>query len=137
MKYIAYRSGYKYQLAVDYSCQIGICPPVGVANDYIALGSDGVLLIRAGYAWDGPSGPTFDTPSSMRGSLVHDAGYQLLREELLDQGYREQFDQLLYTTVVEDGMWTWRARLWLREVRKFAAGAADPKHRKPVLLAPR
>jgi hypothetical protein len=43
-----------------------------------------------GYAWNGPSGPTLDTRNFMRGSLVHDALYQLMREGRMDNGLRRQ-----------------------------------------------
>ena len=75
MKYISYKSGYKYQLYEDYAVMIGMIPPDDVVTDYIELNSDGLLTIRKGYAWDGPSGPTIDTLNFMRGSLVHDALY--------------------------------------------------------------
>jgi hypothetical protein len=110
---------------------------MGRSTEFITLTPEGELIIRSGYAWDGPSGPTFDTPSSIRGSLVHDALYQLLRAELLPIDARDIADQELYRICVEDGMWKWRARLWLRAVRKCAAGAADPVHKKPLLVAPR
>ena len=66
---IAYKGGYKYQLKQDYTVTIAIIPPKVVGNDYIAL-------------------------DIMRGSLVHDALYQLMRENLLDHlVYREQADR--------------------------------------------
>ena len=47
------------------------------------LNTKGHLIIKRSYAWDGPSGPTIDTKNFMRGSLVHDALYQLMRHEHL------------------------------------------------------
>lgn len=133
---ITYRKGYKYQLADTVAIQTRLRPALAINTPFIALSPTGLLLIRAGYAWDGPSGPTFDTKSSMRGSLVHDALYQLLRAELLPASDRALVDKELYRLCVEDGMWKWRAKLWLREVRKFAGGAADPKNKKRVYTAP-
>jgi len=80
MDCIRYRDGYKYQLAEDHTLLIDITPDEGVGNDFVYLGKSGMLVIRKGYAWDGPSGPTVDTRDSLRGSLVHDALYQLMRE---------------------------------------------------------
>ena len=136
MRYISYRSGYKYQLAEDYSVVTVLRPPERITTRFISLETDGTLTVLGGYAWDGPSGPTFDTPSSMRGSLVHDALYQLLRGGFLPAESRDQADDELYRVCLDDRMWKWRARLWLRAVRKFATGAADPKHKKRVYLAP-
>ena len=90
---IAYKDGYRYQLQEGYSLEISIRPAAAVANDYIALDPQGALRIAKGYAWDGPSGPTLDTRNFMRGSLVHDALYQLMREGLLDHTiHREAAD---------------------------------------------
>ena len=133
---IYYRSGYKYQLAVTHVEQVALRHPMGITTEYITLTPDGKLEIKEGYAWDGPSGPTFDSPSSMRGSLVHDALYQLLREQLLPASDRELADRELYRICLEDGMWKWRAKLWLDGVRDFAGAAADPKNNKKVYVAP-
>ena len=93
MRGITYKDGYRYQLQEGYSLVISIRPAAAVANDYIALDPQGVLRIAKGYAWDGPSGPTLDTRNFMRGSLVHDALYQLMREGLLDHTiHREAAD---------------------------------------------
>ena len=68
-----YRKGYKYQLYEDYEIITTIIPYGSVSNDYVAIDCTGLLTVFKGYAWDGPSGPTFDTKTFMRGSLVHDA----------------------------------------------------------------
>ena len=60
MKCITYKAGYKYQLKEDYIDTIDIKPGEAIVTEYIALGLDGTLTIRDGYAWDGPSGPTID-----------------------------------------------------------------------------
>ena len=78
-KSMKYRKGYKYQLADDYTIQIDTKPPEEIETQFISLSIDGLLTIKDGYAWDGPSGPTIDTPNFMTPSLVHDAIYQLMR----------------------------------------------------------
>jgi hypothetical protein len=77
MSPIRYRSGYKYQLVDASSVEVNIRPAAQIDTDYIALTADGLLTVKKSYAWDGPSGPTIDTKNFMRGSLVHDALYQL------------------------------------------------------------
>jgi len=63
-----------------------------------------------GYAPDGPSGPTLDTANFMRGSLVHDTLYQLMREGLLNHNLpREAADRILQSLYREDGMLALRA----------------------------
>jgi len=135
-QFIRYRGGYKYQLANSVSILTNIRPPSDIQTEFIALSKSGVLFIRKGYAWDGPSGPTIDTKSSMRASLIHDALYQLMREGHLGGYYRGAADEELYRLCIEDGMWKWRAWLWRREVKKFAGFAACPSNNKEVLVAP-
>ena len=43
----------------------------------------GWLHLYPGYAWDGASGPAIDTETFMLPSALHDALYQMIREELL------------------------------------------------------
>lgn len=136
---IKYRDGYKYQLAETYRLQIDISGISGgiaedIVTEYILLSKDGMLTVMEGYAWDGPSGPTIDTPDSMEGSLVHDAGYQLMREGYLDRAlYREKFDDLLKSICISKGMSHLRAQAWFSAVREVGDQFADPKNEKPVI----
>lgn len=97
-----YKGGYKYQLQRRYIIQTDICPQHDIVTPYITLLMSGLLIIEAGYAWDGPSGPTIDTASTMAASLVHDAGYQLIREGHLPDSFKDQFDRLLKELIIED-----------------------------------
>ena len=136
MKKIFYRAGYKYQLAESYSTSVVVCPDEKIETDFIDLDEAGLLTIKAGYAWDGPSGPTRDTKSFMRGSLVHDALYQLMRNNLLPSSCREDADQELHRICIEDGMNRFRAWYVLLGVRKGAGFAAAPKAKKEIRSAP-
>lgn len=136
MKTIHYRSGYKYQLVETYSEDVVICPEKQIETKYINLDEAGLLTIKSGYAWDGPSGPTIDTKSFMRGSLVHDALYQLMRNGLLPSSSREDADQELHRICREDGMNRFRAWYVLLGVRKGAGFAASPKSKKKIRTAP-
>lgn len=132
---IRYRDGYKYQLFEDYQLAIDIKPAAFILTEYIRLDVDGMLSIKEGYAWDGPSGPTVDTKDSMRGSLVHDALYQLMREGHLDPDqHRRAADRELWRICIEDGMLKVRADAWYAAVRFAAGGAA--RGAKEVLTAP-
>ena len=138
MDCITFRNGYKYQLKSEYHVDIPIKPPKDIGTEYILLTLDGNLTIKRGYAWDGPSGPTFDTRTFMRGSLVHDAMYQLMREGHLDnKTYRGQADKLLRTMCRQDGMNPLRAWWVYQGVKLFANFAADPAKKKPPVLAPK
>jgi hypothetical protein len=134
---IRYAAGYKYQLRAPHVEVIEIRPPAAIVTDWIVLEPDGRLTIRAGYAWDGASGPTYDSKSSMAASLVHDALYQLLREGLLAADLRPAADAVFHRICREDGMWGPRAWLWHQAVRTFASPAADPALKSPDECAPR
>ncbi len=132
---ISYKKGYKYQLV-----KVAVFRDTGilghnVSTDYINLTPGGVLIVNAGYAWDGASGAV-DTANSMRGTVAHDALYQMLRQGHLPQGLRGVADDLLERCLTEDGMWRLRRWWWMRAVRNFAGGAANPANKKPVLTAP-
>lgn len=133
---IFYQAGYKYQLAKTYVLSTEIKPPNPIRTKYIELTLRGKLTIRGGYAWDGPSGIAIDTPNFMRGSLVHDALYQLLREELLSACMREPVDKLLQNICLEDGMSAIRAWWVYHGVRLGGGPAASPANRKIILQAP-
>ena len=133
---IRYKSGYKYQLVKTYSLQTEIYPERYILTPFICLTVEGVLTIWEWYAWDGASGPTIDTPSSMRASLVHDALYQLMRLGLLDQKCRQEVDVLFRDICLEDEMNRLRADVWYGCIRLFAAGAAKRGTENPILTAP-
>lgn len=126
MTCIRYREGsYKYQLRAPYVHKTGITPDQRIETEWLTLDVDGTLTIRAGYAWDGASGPTYDSKSSMRASLVHDAIFQLCRLRLLDADkWRKTADEMFHAICVQDGMLAPRAWLWYHAVRIFAKPAA-------------
>jgi len=137
MKHIFYKEGYKYQLAEEYSISVPIKPKTTIMSDFILLTTKGELIINKGYAWDGPSGPTIDTKNFMRGSLVHDALYQLMKEKSLDRKkYRKIADKILIQCCKEDGM-NFIRRSWVYTgVRLFAGFAANPINKKIIKKAP-
>lgn len=135
---IEYADGYKYQLKKDWKIELSIQPPRDVnIGEWVSLSTNGLLKISAGYAWDGPSGPTVDTLTFMRGSLVHDALYQLMREGGLDKEvYRKEADRILREICKVDGMSRIRAWWVYTGVRLFGDPSADPKRKHGSLHAP-
>jgi hypothetical protein len=95
---------YKYQLMEEFQYQTDFQLDDDIDTSFIQLTRDGLLIIKDQYAWDGASGPTFDTQNSMRASLVHDALYQLMRKKQLPQTYVLLADQLFREILIEDGM---------------------------------
>jgi hypothetical protein len=100
------------------------------------MDANGDTYILAGYAWNGASGPTWDTKNSQRGSLVHDVLYQLIRLELIDPKYKEYADNMLHALCVEDGMFKWRADYWRWAVMRFGAGSCRPSGEPTEKVAP-
>ena len=131
-----YKSGYKYQLLTTEVFNTAIRPKMEVKTDYISLSSDGILVVGKGYAWDGPSGPTIDTKSFMRGSLAHDALYQFMRMRLLPQRWRIPADKELIKICEKDGM-GWIRRWYVEKSLKwFGKSAANPRNQVEIQKAP-
>ena len=90
-----------------------------------SLSRGGLMKIQKGFVWDGPSGPTYDSPDSMRGALVHDVLYSMIRSGLnIGVFTRKDADKELHRLLVEDGMWRWRAWFWYISLRAFGWYAA-------------
>jgi hypothetical protein len=133
-----HRRIYKYKLERAYEIATGIHPPrrLAVPGEWVVLESAGHLYIKPNYAWDGPSGPTVDNPNFMRGSLVHDALYQLMREGQLDRAMRDAADRLLEALCREDGMSPAKAARVYWFVRNFGSGRTWPEPPPPLRRAP-
>lgn len=134
---IQYKSGYKYQLDWDYTHYLSFSlPEVKLSHEW--LESNGNLLtIKAGYAWDGPSGPAIDTDNFMRGSLVHDALYQLMRDKVIDpKEFKEKADRELQKICLEDGMSSLRA-WWVYKGLQIGGWAATQPRENEIKISPK
>jgi len=132
---IKFKRGYKYQLATEYTIDTSIKPESEVNTAFIALSTDGKLTIRSGYAWDGASFPALDTRNFMRGSLVHDAFYELMRYKLIDaQSCKAKADTVLKKLCIEDGMS--RLRAWWVHLGVDWFGGKATRRKRRVLLSP-
>jgi len=122
--------GYKYEL-MEYVRQPVDVPDtpkaMSIGFQYYLYISNGILVIKKHYAWDGPSGPTIDTKSFMLGSLVHDALYQLMREGFLDRKYRNYADKLLRQICLVNGMSKLRAWYVYQAVKLFGKRTSLPR----------
>jgi hypothetical protein len=118
---IRYRSGYRFQLVNDYRVQTSILPGFDVETEFVELNCAGILTIRHGYAWDGPSDPIiwfmpkfirkYLLRKFMRGSLVHDALAGLMRDYYIGRfAWFTAINRELKKICIEDGMW--RVRAW-------------------------
>lgn len=73
-------------------------------SEYLKLDTEKQLTIKAGYAWDGCSGPTIDEPWNMRAGLFHDALYQLMREDVVSPKCQKQVDIMFRRMLIEDAL---------------------------------
>ena len=136
--FIKYRSGYKYQLASDYSIKTKIKPKKEVDEKFLKLDKKGNLTIIEGYAWDGPSGPVIDNKENMRASLVHDAFYQLIRHRHLTiKEHKDKADRLFKKICIEDGVSRATANIFYIGLKLGGKPSADPKNQKVVYTAPK
>ena len=122
-----YSSGYKYRLEESEWAQLDLKPDDLIITDYALLSREGVLHIAAGYAWDGPSGPTLDTKDVMTPSLIHDCLYQLMAEGHLPSNYRRAADKELTRLMKDRGVNWLRRKIWWRGVRFAGGGHLEPK----------
>jgi hypothetical protein len=135
MSQIKYRNGMKYQLVEESVQKLRFCPPSEVRTEFVIFEADGTMRNPAGYAWDGPSGPTRDDETNMRGSLVHDSGYQLMRMGLLPESFRDLFDAEFKHMCIEDGMSALRAEMYFEGVHLFGKKYAM-KQEEHIITAP-
>ena len=120
---------YKYLVTVSTAYQTPIKGFVAEAKDNAGevmarLEEDGRMYVFRGYAWDGPSGPTIDTPDWMDPSLVHDVFYQFLRSGELPKKLRKKIDKFMFKMLLREGMSRFRARYSYIFVRLFGGPAA-------------
>jgi hypothetical protein len=100
----------------------GALTDCNATTQYISL-QGGSLHIRAGYAWDGASGPTIDTKAMIKASLLHDALYQLIRAHRLPLELRGECDNLFHWYLRKFGMSKFRAGYVRKGVRWFGRKA--------------
>jgi hypothetical protein len=63
----------------------------------------------------------------MRAGLIHDCGYQMIREGHIPKRYKEYFDKLFYQILIEDGMNRFRAYYYYFAVKTWGHYALKPK----------
>lgn len=116
---------FKYLVEEDFYIQTPIKQNKMIDTWYCTLWPDGILLIKKGFASDGASGPTIDTDSSRQPSIEHDVFYKLLRKKLIGISWRPIIDEFLYKRLIEEGMWKWRASVWLKSLQRGGKKAAS------------
>ncbi len=73
----------------------------------------------------------------MRASLVHDALYQLMRnDELKSRTHRKAADQIFKDICKADGVSNLRASAYYKALRRYGDPPASPENKKIVHRAP-
>lgn len=92
----------------------------------VILRRNGLLTVKPGFDF-GASGPTIDTKSSREASCIHDAIYYLSDKGLFEgdnsRKMRGIADNLLYKICIENSMYEWRAKAWLKSLEIFGGYA--------------
>ena len=129
-----YSKGFLYQLVEDIYIEtpLTVVNPWVIDTTFISLHPNGVMIIRAGYAWDGASGPTLNTDNSMVPSLFHDAAAQLMRQGLLPQEMLSSVTAHFDYMVKARGMSWLRRKMWQRGLWLTAGSFANPENAREV-----
>jgi hypothetical protein len=110
---------------------------VKIVDRFFRLDEDGMLWIFAGFAWNGASGPTFDTASSMGPSAVHDIFCICMRDGRLDYAvWQDIVNDFFRQQCLEDGMCVARANFWHWGVEVGDAGNPSQGPDRKILEAP-
>jgi hypothetical protein len=98
---------WKYRIYED--CEFILYSNYGdVAHEFFQICGN-KLTVKAGYRWDGPSGPTVDTKNFMSPSLIHDVLFQAMREDLINRDLFTIANNELYMQCRERGMSRFRS----------------------------
>jgi hypothetical protein len=128
-------TGYKYQVVEDYTTRIEVYPEKDLIFRFMELYPTGNLLIKSGYAWDGATGLPKTPTTILRGSLVHDVLYQLMRLGALNyKTNRLLADQIFKKLCLEDGALAIEANCVYSLVRVFGEKYAKPTPTKEVVI---
>lgn len=137
LKYIKIRHPYyKYMVVEDFKIDLGLKKIIFETNYYKII--QGILYIKKGYIWDGASGPTIDTKSTIIASLVHDALYQSIREGCNIK--KEIVDDIFYNLMIQKSnslLGKIRAKTFLLALKLFGysstrGGIVQWKYQKKV-----
>ena len=137
---LLYRAHYKYRFEREFRVRLPkkaqplcdwsfIIPSIDGGPPWVQLRTDRWMIFRAGYCYDGPSGPTKDSPCSMGPAAFHDGCYQGARLSKLpqDEDLRELCDDVFKDYLIHDGMSDERAELWYQGVQLGAGYAWKPQ----------
>lgn len=99
-------------------------------SKFLRIYPNGDVFLKAGYAWDGASGPAVDDETNMVPALEHDGEYQLMRNDILPRDpFRDICDKKLIAGCRKRGMNWFRAKYWYLALRWKGRKAATNKRK--------
>ena len=132
-----YSSGYKHQVRETFSVQLMyIHTSTEIDTWYCKLSVSGMLTVKRGFAWDGASGPTWDTKATMTPACVHDCLAKLIRTGCLKHSVWRHADYELEHLMKQRGVWKIRRRIWMKGLKLTGGSYAASKNKKKVHEAP-
>jgi len=137
---VTYQKAWRYTLGKPYSLNFGVKygktlhmgeAQAAASTSFYTLSSD-ELKAGSGYAWDGASGPVFQTKNSVEATLVHDIMYQAMAADLVPatRPNRKIADKIFLLILKKNGMGFLRRRLWYAAVRLFGANQSRGENRE-------
>lgn len=126
-----YKDGYHYQLAANESFKTSFKPEKTISSKRITLYTDGTMIVKEGYAWDGASG-IIDRKTNLKASCGHDALYQLMRERLLNHHDWAKADEDFCRWLKEAGAWSMTVSIDRSGLKLFGGKYAHPKNIKKI-----
>lgn len=135
---ILFNTNKKYRHQLDEEFELDLCQKFSNGshfNGFVTLTEEGILTLSKGYAWDGVSFPKLDIDSckNLRASVVHDALYQLIRndDEFRTKENKKIADKILRELLILDGFSKIAAwSLWIA-VSAFGKPGTEPGGRFP------
>lgn len=134
MKYRKLKN-YKYKLMENYTLKLNINLEKDLIFNFIEFLTTGQLLIKQNYAWDGATGLPLTPTEMLRGSLVHDVLYQLMRLGALDYKiHRILADKIFKQFCIEDGTPKITTECMYRALRLLGEQFAKPVPVKEIVI---
>ena len=133
-----YRKGYNNQVYDEpevFKLRF-IRPDNDIQTSFCTLTKGGILTVHQFYAWDGASGPTYDSRNVVRGSCGHDCLYECIRRGLLPFTTWKLADKELNHWLKEDGVSAFRRWYWMKGLAFSAGAAARPENERKIYTAP-
>ena len=110
-----------YIVESDYVIHLGENAPKYTGSTPFIKYDNGKLIVKKGFAWDGPSGPSIDTKAFILASLVHDSLYKLMAYEVIKHTEENRLfaDNIMRQINLSLRMWRFRAFYTWLAVRIF------------------